>query len=244
MLRLRSWSTIMDLRNIEQKILADAFIKILDSYLNPAFGSLSKRDIDLLLFMKLQEINYIDKNADIYDLVSKLRITRSKARNLLYESKLRSSTEEHLDKELIEILSWPIIENQTNTIKIEIDNPYLRDHLKAKMKKLRLLSDGSFSQEIITFNSTSLSILIEKLIPDDRKAIILRDFERKGYIDGSTLSKLIKSIFGNIGKKALGKFGEELGEDLHNILIDLFNEQINPQIIIEKIDAFNQKSRS
>ncbi len=35
-------------------------------YLTPAFGAISKRDFDILLFMKFQELQIFEKDPEIY----------------------------------------------------------------------------------------------------------------------------------------------------------------------------------
>ena len=99
-------------------------------------GLCLKRDFDILLFMKLQDLKIIEKDPDLYDIVSNLKVTRAKARNLLYEAKMRNSSEEMLDKELRELLSTPIFFKENDKIAIEISNPLLSDHLRWKLKRL------------------------------------------------------------------------------------------------------------
>jgi len=47
-----------------------AFVELLQEYLTPAFGSISKRDFDIQLFIKLQKLGVFKKNPEIYELVS------------------------------------------------------------------------------------------------------------------------------------------------------------------------------
>ena len=49
-----------------------------------------KEVFDIMLFIKLQELDVIAETPEIYDVVSSLKVTRAKARNLIYESKLRN----------------------------------------------------------------------------------------------------------------------------------------------------------
>ena len=70
------------------------------------------------MFQQLQNLKVFSKNPDQYSMLSSLRITRSKARNLLYESKLRQSV--NLDDELIALLKEPIL--------IKNDELYLKSH--------------------------------------------------------------------------------------------------------------------
>jgi hypothetical protein len=137
--------TAVETKNDEE--VKKAFVGLLSDYLSPAFGSISKRDFDILLFMKLQELGAIDKNPEIYELVSDLRVTRAKARNLLYEAKLRASSQQDLDEELRSLMVSPIFLKDNDKIGIEVGNPYLIDHLRFKLKKLNHITDGSFSPE-------------------------------------------------------------------------------------------------
>jgi hypothetical protein len=54
--------------------------QMLAAYLLPAFGALPKSEIDLLFLSSLQRLGYISETPEIYELVSKLRVTRTKAR--------------------------------------------------------------------------------------------------------------------------------------------------------------------
>lgn len=94
--------------DIDYSLLKKVFKDLLTAYINPAYGSMSKRDFDILLFMKLQELELIGNDPDLYDIVSSLKVTRAKARNLLYEAKMRNSSEEKLNEELKSLLSKPI----------------------------------------------------------------------------------------------------------------------------------------
>ena len=77
------------LLKVDGSKLKSEFIKLIQFYIQPAFGSITKRDLDIELFMSLQRIRVISEKPDAYDVISTLRITRSKARNLIYESELR-----------------------------------------------------------------------------------------------------------------------------------------------------------
>lgn len=86
---------------------------------------MAKRDFDILLFTKLQQLGLVEQNPSIYTLITQLKLTRSKARNLLYEAKLRQTDPSTLDHELKQILISPIFFKEGDKIGLEIDNPYL-----------------------------------------------------------------------------------------------------------------------
>lgn len=57
---------------VDSKEVKRVFKELITAYMNPAYGSMSKRDFDILLFMKLQDLKIIEKDPDLYDIVSNL----------------------------------------------------------------------------------------------------------------------------------------------------------------------------
>ena len=152
---------------VDSKEVKRVFKELITAYMNPAYGSMSKRDFDILLFMKLQDLKIIEKDPDLYDIVSNLKVTRAKARNLLYEAKMRNSSEEMLDKELRELLSTPIFFKENDKIAIELPNTVYNTEGKIYIyedkdkwdkrihlvKRLYINSGPIFSNKLATVNS-------------------------------------------------------------------------------------------
>jgi len=137
-------SLIESLKQADAGEVKKEFIDLVESYLQPSYGSMSKRDFEILLFMKLQNLYAVDENPDLYQLIKDLKISRTRARNLLYEAKMRTSKEVELDKELIQLLENPICLKDGDKVAIEIQNPFLTDHFRFKLKSLGYITDGSF----------------------------------------------------------------------------------------------------
>lgn len=113
-----------DLQGISEDKLKECLVSILSVYGNPSFGSMSKRDIDLTVFSTLQELKFISPEPTIYEIMQKLKVTRSKARNLIYEAEIRRLKDENdLDNKLREKIRHPIFAKNGDKISIEIDNP-------------------------------------------------------------------------------------------------------------------------
>ncbi len=223
---------INKLDELDSEDVKIAFKELLQDYLTPAFGSISKRDFDILLFIKLQKLGIFKKNPEIYELVSELRVTRAKARNLLYESKLRQTSKAELDQELKEILKTPIFLKDNDKIGIEIDNPYLIDHLRAKLKQLSHISDGSFSPELVRLTTDAFVSLFESYLPEDSKYEIKQAFIEIGAEADTSLKGVIKGAFKKLGSKiadeAGGQVAESVGEYLGPIIsgsIDLMKNK-------------------
>ena len=137
------------LQTLEKDNLVKILTDIFTSYTTPAFGTLPKSEIDLVLLDAIIKSGYISSEPNGYELVSKLKITNTKAKKLIYERELRKYDLTQLDNKAKEVLSNPIIQKEGNLFLFEIDNPLLIDHVKNRLKILGHLSDGSFSSSII-----------------------------------------------------------------------------------------------
>lgn len=166
---------MIELANITKTIdvQQNLLIEFLNAYCKPSFGSMSKRDVDISVFMLMQDLGIIKENPQIYDVVSLLHITSSKARNLIYESSLRRNSHGTLDMALFEILKNPIfLATLDNMIAIEIDDPLLIDHLKQKLRELKFVTDGSFNKGIVKMSINAYATLFDVFLSEaDRERL-------------------------------------------------------------------------
>lgn len=194
------------------------FIGIVKEYLSPAFGSMTKRDFEILLFMSLQKLGVIDENPEIFDIVSLLRVTRTKARNLLYEAKMRSATEEKLDEELKDLFLNPIFLKDNDKIAMEIGNPFLSDRLKAKLKKLGHITDGSFSPELIKLTVPAFVSVFVDMMPFETHKKVTDALIACGARKDTSLKGVLSEVLRKIGKKVAGEVGDQIGEEVAGFL--------------------------
>lgn len=211
----KSSDIINRLKDAESTDVHQAFVDFIQVYLSPVFGSIPKREIEIELFTQLQKLGAIDKIPDLYHLVSELRVTRSKARNLLYESNLRQSTIDQLDSELFGLLKEPIfLANGDKQIGIEVQNPLLQDHIKYKLKKFGQITDGSFSPDIIRLNETAFVDLFESYLPEESKKAIKEALVRAGARSELSFKSIMVGALKSAGKIVASEAGEELGAQL------------------------------
>lgn len=219
--------------NINNKIddldsgeVSRVFKELLKEYINPAYGAMSKRDFDIMLFMKLQELEIIEKTPEIYDVVSSLKVTRTKARNLIYESKLRTSTENDLENELKELVSSPILKDG-DKVNLEIGNPYLADYIRSELKKLGHITDGSFSNELLKMTTDAYAALFESLVPEDRKREIKDTLVSCGAIADTSFKAMLKSITKKIASKVIGNVGDAVVDNVSDYLKPIIEGRIS-----------------
>ena len=211
-----------------------ALLKLVDKYLNPAFGSLPKREIDLLLFEILEDLKIISDKPELYQLVSDLKVTRSKARGLLYDRELRKFRETELDALVKEALLNPIISKDGEEFKLEIESPLVSDHLRAKVKRLGLLSDGSFSPSIVKLPLKAVTGIIETYLSEKEKKKIKKVLLRAGVPD-SSFGGILKAVI----KKAASKLASEAGE----ALVDQTKDYLTP-ILSGAVETVEEKVKN
>lgn len=216
-----------ELNALEPTEAKEALVKIYEHYLNPAFGALPKRESEIIMFQVLQDLKVFDKNPDQYSLVSSLRITRSKARGLIYESNLRSTDENDLQLELIEILSSPIFLKNDDKVCLEIDNPLLIDHLKHTLKRLKHITDGSFSPDIVKLTPDAFKALLNDQFAKVSKKELNEALIACGAKKKVTVGTLLTGVLKKIGKKVADNAGDQAAEYVGDYLGDLFSKGLD-----------------
>jgi hypothetical protein len=207
------------LNDIDNDKAKSALLKIFENYLNPAFGALPKRENEIIMFQTLQELKIYDKNPDLYSIVSSLRVTRSKARTLLYESNLRN--EQDLDQELVEALKTPVLLKDNDKICIEIDNPLLIDYIKHILRSLGHITDGSFSPDIVRLTPIAYKHLLNNKLNSVSTKELNAALIKCGATTKVSLNTLLKGTLQIVGKKVAGEAGHATGELIGDYLSDL-----------------------
>lgn len=207
--------------------LRDALIKILLDYGSPSFGSMAKHDIDLLMFDVMISLGIFDSIPSIYDVMRELKVTRSKARNLIYEHQLRSvENENQLLAELREALKCPLLSKESDNVCLEIDNPYLMDFIRNELKKLGHITDGSFNHEMVKMSTDAFSDLYYNCMEESNKTELKRRMVELGVTADTSLKAILPHLFKGVAKTvakgAFGKVGEDITDNciefLHNVI--------------------------
>ncbi len=217
------------LDGVKEAPLRRELTTILSTYCSPSFGSMSKHDIDLLLFNAMVSLGILNETPAIYDVMKELKVTRSKARNLIYEYQLRKTeSEEQLKEQLRAILKKPLLSSNSSNVCLEIDNPYLIDFVRNELKKLDYVSDGSFHVELIKISCEAFSALYERMMSDqDKKEIRKKLVELGVKLDTSLkalLPKLLVGVAKKLGSIAMGKIGNDIVGDCLDYLKEHLKE--------------------
>lgn len=167
-------------------------------------------------------MGFLIEDLDEYELVIKLRVTKLKARSLLYLLALRNDmSAEDIDEDLRKLLSQPRVIKEGDMVLIEVPQPLLMDMLRHRIRRLGFISDGSFSGSVARIPTPALSALIEDLIPAEKRSEITAVLRQQG-IKGNDLQSLIAGAVGQFGKKIAGAAGERVAEQIGEKLGDFF----------------------
>ncbi|WP_062374589.1 hypothetical protein [Halomonas sp. KX33721] len=210
-----------------------ALTYFLQSYMTPAFGALPKNEVELIVLNVLEKLNAIDEEPELYELVSKLKVTRSKARGLIYDRELRRSSEKELDEKVKALLKKPLIQKNGDLYVLEVENPLVSDHLRSKVQKLGYVSDGSFSPSIVKLGLDAVAALIESYLTERERDDVKGALVAAGAPDIS-FKGVIKATF----KKLAGKVASDTGE----ALMEKASDFISP-IIDAGVDLVTEKAR-
>lgn len=220
-------SLATQLKTLSPTVGTPAVQQFLCDYLEPAFGARPKVDIELLVLKLLQDLGLVSVRPTPYELSTKLKIPTARARKLIYEQDLRTRTQQQLDEDLVELLRHPVAVRRGDQFVIQVENPLLVDHLRAKLTSLGHPLDGSFAASVVTLPIPAVASLVEHFIPADAKEAVYQRLQRAG-VPGDGLKAVLQGVLEQYCKQTLGEAnveaGKALGRYLHPILAGKTNE--------------------
>lgn len=198
-------------------------LNIVDTYCTPSFGSLSKHDVDLLIYASMISLGIVQDDASIYDLMRILKITRTKARNLMYEYQLRKiQNDDELKKRLREQLNKPLLSCKSENVSIEIDSPFLIDYIRHELKRLGYITDGSFHSELVTMTKDAFAALYYDILSEEERKQVEKQLIEFGVKEHTSLKTVLPNLLGEVMKTvthaALGRVGENIMDTCINVL--------------------------
>lgn len=182
------------------------FVEFLKEYTEPSFGSISKRDIDIKIFNIMRDLKLISEDPDVWEIINKLKLTRTKANGLIYDANIRrEGAFEKLDVILRETLEKIPYIWEGNYVSIQIDNPLLRDHIKSILKKENCLSDGSFSPEIVKMKPEAFICMYLNALNENERNEFEKHYDKEKK--NCSRKELVKYLFEEIKSHGDSKVG-------------------------------------
>ena len=146
-------NTASDKYDLSNANFKDLITEFFEFYTTPAFGARSKSEIDLKVFELLGKCGYIDD--DYYNVSRKLKITPTRAKNLILNAKLRAESQLNTEEmynhflEKIKELGYKTDSKNNSIIIFSLPDILLREYLKFKLRTVGKIWDSSFNSELV-----------------------------------------------------------------------------------------------
>jgi hypothetical protein len=206
----------------------NALLLLLTQHLKPAFGASKALDHELAAIAAMQIIGYLPNYPTEYELITQLRVTKAKARSLIYQLELRAITgQDEIEARVKLALRSPRLVKDGEKYLLEIDSPLVLDALRHRLRHLNHVADSSFQPALVKLSAKALVALIEHYIPSGERHAV-EAILRKAGIQGSDLRSLLVAMLQVAGKKIAGEVGgqvvENLGSRATSLIGDVFDK--------------------
>lgn len=182
----------------------------------PAFGALPGRETDLVLFEAMHRAGVVSREASLYDLMTGLRIGRTKARNLMFDLAIRADPGAGaLDCRVKEAIAHPrgfVLDG--SFIALGIEDPLVQAHMKDRVRALGHLTDGSFAAALVKLKPGALAALVEALMSPDELQNFGRAMRAAGLARDKTLRTALITGLTHLAAKTVGADAAQAGRDL------------------------------
>lgn len=204
-----------DIRNaLDDNATAAALARtLIDGYLSPSLGAISKSEMDNLVFRCLVEAGAVKTDKGIYDIARRLSITPAKAKSLLFQWQLRQADDDAaLRRRVYECLLDARFSTSGKLLTFGIESPLLREKLRAMFIEMRLFPDGSFSDEIVKIPIDQFVEFLDHTLDDARKTELVRAL-CPGDTQHLTFKGVFRSALQHWAGKVLGRAGDQVVEE-------------------------------
>lgn len=189
------------------------------TFSTPAFGAISKTEVDNLVFGLLVIARAINPKAQIYEIARDLNVTPAKARNLLFQWQLRSMGDsDALKADLIESLQSVRFTKDGDLMSFGVESPILREELRSRLKRLGIYPDASFSSEMVRVSVRHFAEFLDDFLDDSVKARLRDKLIQDRQLPDTSFKAIARGVLRGLAKKAVGQAGGQL--------VDLFGETV------------------
>ncbi len=175
----------MEVRHPPRKPAEVVLRALLDAYARPAFGSLSKSELDCLMLGAMQDTGIIAARPSQHELMTALRIPRGRARNLLLKLELRTMSHDALELRLKELLIELRLLKDGTHYAIAVDSPFLLEHVKERVGTLGHAARLVPGTDFVQLSQHAVVALIEAVLPRHAHAVALERAKSQGLPDSS-----------------------------------------------------------
>jgi len=226
---------VMDLTAIDRlpeaearRILKDLFA----AYARPAFGALSAREADLVVFAALRRAGAVARDASLYELMTALRISRAKARNLSFAIAIRGDLDgASLDTAVKRAVARPrgfVMDG--SYIALGIEDPLIQAHMKERVRALGHLTDASFDSAVVRLKPGALAALVEALMSPGERTHFEAAMIGAGLDRSKTLRAALIGGLTHLARKTIGEDATLAGKGVLGEVYEQIADFVQPEL--------------
>ena len=221
--------------NKKEKDLFKAFVK---TFATPAFGAISKTEVDNLVFGLLVKAGALDPKSQVYEIARDLNVTPAKARNLLFQWQLRRMGKgDALKDDLVAALKFVRFAKDGDLLSFGVESPLLREELRSRLKRRGVFADASFSSDIIRISVKHFVEFLDDFLGDAEKKKMHQALINDNQLKDKSFKAVAFRILNGVAKKAAGEVGVELtdlfGEAVRGLITD------NADIVTKAVEGID-----
>lgn len=198
------------LTKLETSELQTLLGRLLEEYAQPAFGVLPKREVDLMIYRTLRDAGVVAQDTPLYQLMADLRVSRSKARNLMFDLEIRHTQSGQLDDQVRSVIMNDSYFRDANWFVLEVENPVVQAHLREICRRARVVTDASFNPSLVRLPVSGLASVLEEFLTKDQQAEVKCGLYRAGKLDDPSFRGLMKRAMSDLAGRFAGKVGGEV----------------------------------
>lgn len=198
------------LNKLETSELQTLLGRLLEEYAQPAFGVLPKREVDLMIYRTLRDAGVVAQDTPLYQLMADLRVSRSKARNLMFDLEIRHTQSGQLDDQVRSVIMNDSYFRDANWFVLEVENPVVQAHLREICRRARVVTDASFNPSLVRLPVSGLASVLEEFLTKAQQAEVKRGLYRAGKLDDPSFRGLMKRAMSDLAGRFAGKVGGEV----------------------------------
>ena len=188
-------------------------IGFVNGFAKPAFGAISKSEVDNLVFSLLIEAGALDPKSQAFEIARDLNVTPAKARNLLFQWQLRNlDGGSALKDDLAAALGTVRFAKDGNHLAFGIESPLLREELRSRLKHMGVYADTSFSAEIVRLPATHFVEFLDSFLDVKAKKAMHQALIDDGQIKDKSFKAAAFRLMKGVTRRVAGEAGDELAE--------------------------------
>lgn len=181
----------------------------IDIYLKNGLGSLTKRDVDVLVLFLLIKDGRYDLPKDIFKACRELKLTEARVRNLYQEVQFKymQYDESVAKQKFVELVENGLIEQKSNKLTFIVREPLLRQYFEEWVAAQDGFTDSSFNKNLVTVSVGTFEKILYDLMEVDYADIqdkLINELAplSEAQDNESLLKMFVKEFFKSAGKEA------------------------------------------